>query len=536
MSTLAKICKDSAVIKPQLVGIGSVEGAEYNPRAVIPERLDALILSLKYLGFLSPIYVNQNGVILSGHQRIKAAAILGYTKVPVVVVQTDDADEHGLNLYFNRITCDMTKEQMPESVFEDYKTKEVDFSLLQSIAPDTYYPCMEGKMIEVSPYIDTLPLVTANVRDSATIMFTKGIYIPLIINEETGALVNGIARLYSLVRKGYARAMAVTVPDNKAVYADLALNFLSMDFDLSAHFEDKLRYNAFRRASVSVQIIGLSRTYTYFVFNRALRSALGGALDTDGSQARNTDLDLLPHINKESFEKFKATYGMNIVDFGAGTYHDAELMEEAGFNMIPFEPYSLDADNKPCLAITRVRTLAFFSKLKALNRGQYVDTVLSSYVLNSIPFHKDRMAYLCIAAALCGYKTNFYICTQYITKRSRGSASEYSNPNLEANMSIGKGIKDFKVQKFFYSDELKRMLQVFWVEVEMRSDNSTSMYAICRKPKRINKSLLVEALSIEFNLPHKTGSIDLIQEAITTFSVYLNTTLDMTMLKSVITK
>ena len=58
----------------KLVPIDAVRASEYNPRRNDEKRLALTELSLRKLGFLLPIYADESGEILSGHQRRRSGA------------------------------------------------------------------------------------------------------------------------------------------------------------------------------------------------------------------------------------------------------------------------------------------------------------------------------------------------------------------------------------------------------------------------------------------------------------------------------
>lgn len=85
--------------------IDDVLPADYNPRKIKDAELKRLIESIKAFGFVEPVVVNtRTGVIVGGHQRVAAAKELGYTHVPVVEVDLDEARERALNLALNKIS------------------------------------------------------------------------------------------------------------------------------------------------------------------------------------------------------------------------------------------------------------------------------------------------------------------------------------------------------------------------------------------------------------------------------------------------
>lgn len=57
-----------------------------NPRIITQEAVDAVARSIKAYNFNEPIIADENGVILAGHNRLKAARQLGLTEVPVIWV------------------------------------------------------------------------------------------------------------------------------------------------------------------------------------------------------------------------------------------------------------------------------------------------------------------------------------------------------------------------------------------------------------------------------------------------------------------
>lgn len=57
-----------------------------NPRIITQAAVDAVARSIKAYSFNEPIIADENGVILAGHNRLKAARQLGMTEVPVLWV------------------------------------------------------------------------------------------------------------------------------------------------------------------------------------------------------------------------------------------------------------------------------------------------------------------------------------------------------------------------------------------------------------------------------------------------------------------
>src|SRR5271169_3375090 len=64
--------------------ISSIRPYEHNPRSN-DSGVDAVAKSIQEFGFRQPIVVDEEGVIVVGHTRFKAAQKLGMTEVPVHV-------------------------------------------------------------------------------------------------------------------------------------------------------------------------------------------------------------------------------------------------------------------------------------------------------------------------------------------------------------------------------------------------------------------------------------------------------------------
>lgn len=86
--------------------ITNLKPAEHNPRTMAPEQMEHLKRSIEGFGFVEPVVVNtypgREGVIVGGHQRVKAAAALGLGTVPCVEVSLAPEEERELNVRLNR--------------------------------------------------------------------------------------------------------------------------------------------------------------------------------------------------------------------------------------------------------------------------------------------------------------------------------------------------------------------------------------------------------------------------------------------------
>lgn len=86
-------------IKKKLVDIHPYEN---NPR-INDEAVDDVIESIKQCTYISPIIIDEDGVILAGHTRYKALTKLGYKEADVIVVSDlSDEQKKKYRLYDNK--------------------------------------------------------------------------------------------------------------------------------------------------------------------------------------------------------------------------------------------------------------------------------------------------------------------------------------------------------------------------------------------------------------------------------------------------
>ena len=109
------------------VPISDLKAAEYNPRQMTKLQHDHLKESIERFGLVDPIIVNDNearkNIVIGGHQRLRIAQELGFTTVPVVYKNLDEAMERELNIRLNKNTgqwdMDILANQFPEPLLMD---------------------------------------------------------------------------------------------------------------------------------------------------------------------------------------------------------------------------------------------------------------------------------------------------------------------------------------------------------------------------------------------------------------------------------
>jgi hypothetical protein len=127
------------------IPITDINPAPYNPRSISDAAFEGLKESIKKFGMPQPLVVNKrSGVLVSGHQRLKAAGALGLSTVPVIEVDLSPAEEKALNVTLNNkhiagdftvglnellgeITADLGRDFLAELRLDQLLMPEVNF-------------------------------------------------------------------------------------------------------------------------------------------------------------------------------------------------------------------------------------------------------------------------------------------------------------------------------------------------------------------------------------------------------------------------
>ena len=111
--------------------LSDLKPAEYNPRkALTPEDKDYQDIkrSIEQFGYVDPIIINEDGTIISGHQRRTVLLDLGWEEVEVVVVSLTKNDEKALNVALNKIDGEWDEKALKDLLVE-LDLEEYDFTL-----------------------------------------------------------------------------------------------------------------------------------------------------------------------------------------------------------------------------------------------------------------------------------------------------------------------------------------------------------------------------------------------------------------------
>ena len=471
-----------------------------NPREPDDARLHILGLSLSKLGFVLPLYCDQSGKILSGHQRHHLAKRAEIQSVPVVRLDLGSSRTRGVNVLFNRTTNDFGALDTGRGVHDRLgEVLDEAGQLPDFVGEDFYaYRCAEESIAGLArgndSRYDRKGLVAA--RQLAKL----GIDIPLVVTE-SGDVVNGIFRLFEARASGRERFPVIRIPDTQGRVAGHFLNYLSMDYKVDEQFGDLLRYSAYRRPQNNRGRV--PKAYRFWANGERT------LLDRDSYSA-------------SYWRTFRELHGFRLLDFGSGLSKAAPYLRTKGFDALDFEPYRLDTEvsGTPDIGLSKSRARAFLTEVGDPDRR--FDSIFLASVLNSIPFPRDRMCVLAIVHALSNFDTTVYGTCRDVSDfhyEYQGiRQASYFVFDSEPQVRLGDSLANPKLQKFYSEAETAELIGNLWTKVDTWPGGNIH-YWRSKNPKRVSPKVLRAALEFEFNLPYADGTtMDLVPEAIAAFS------------------
>ena len=486
----------------QAVPVASLHPDATNPRKADQARMALLRLSLQKLGFIMPVYATKGGMLLSGHQRLTAAASLGIKQVPAIIIDVKEDDIKGINILFNRATNDFSAFDTGSKVSSQLHYTDI-IEIAESL--DDYVGEEWLALNAVETKIKSVGRDDAGKYDKkaavlANQVMRMGIRIPVIVST-SGRVVNGIHRLFAAKEEGVETWPIITIPDDMADVATSFLNYLSMDFHVDEEFTDLLRFSAFRRPQNN-------------------RGAVPKAYRFWGNGCRTL-------LDKESYSAdywthFRDIHGGSLLDFGAGLCKVAPFLSGKGMDCIDFEPYRIDFDKdkgKPDIDLSKREAKRFLDQVAD---GRKFTSIFLASVLNSVPFPKDRMAVLAIVHALSGKDTVIYGTCRDITDFNYEYGgirnANYFVFDSEPGVRVGDVMKNPKIQKFHTREEADAMFARLWNKRDYWPGGNVFYFKLTA-PKGINPKVIGQALELEFDLPYADGSrMGLVKEAKVAFS------------------
>ncbi len=487
----------------EIVPISEVWNDPTNPRKPDTVRLGLLRLSLSKLGFVQPLFVTPDGMLLSGHQRTRVATEMGFTHVPIIRIDLPVHERAGANLLFNRSTNDFTAFDTGSSSLGRLDLDTVlaaaealpDLDITKSFAIN----CKEEAVADLVK--DHAARYDKKATSMSSSVLKMGIRIPAVVSE-SGVIVNGIHRLFASLENNEPTWPVIRIPDANAEVALNFLNYLSMDFHVDEDFEKLLRYSAYRRPQNNRGVV--PKAYRFWA------NGCRTLLDRDS-------------YSTEYWVRFRELHGQNIIDFGAGLCKVAPYLQTKGIDAIDFEPFRIDPDKEvgvPDPAYSRQQARRFLSQVADPKRK--FNSIFLASVLNSVPFPQDRLCVLAIVHALCSRDTVVYGTCRDISDFNYEYGgirnANYFVMDGEPGVRLGDVARNPKIQKFETQDSARAMFSRFWKEIEFWPGGNVFYYRLS-SPMGFLPKVVAQALEFEFDLPFSDGStMGLAEEAKAAFS------------------
>ena len=111
--------------------IGNLIMATYNPRKDLTAKdkeYQKIKNSITEFGYVTPIIVNADMTVISGHQRLKVLKDLEYEEIECIVVDFDKDKEKLLNVALNKISGEWDYQKL-ESMFNELENNNIDLSI-----------------------------------------------------------------------------------------------------------------------------------------------------------------------------------------------------------------------------------------------------------------------------------------------------------------------------------------------------------------------------------------------------------------------
>jgi hypothetical protein len=152
---------DKSKMEIKVYPVDALIESEYNPRKISRKEMDDLIDSITVFGLTEPIIINTHedraGVIISGHQRLKACKQLGMTEVPCLEMHLTLKEEKQLNIRMNK-----NGGKFDYDILGSFFNKEdlMDWGFIDADFPIVVDPDEKIKAIEDEPVYPIVPVLS----------------------------------------------------------------------------------------------------------------------------------------------------------------------------------------------------------------------------------------------------------------------------------------------------------------------------------------------------------------------------------------
>lgn len=123
------------MLRIEYVGLNSLKEYNKNSRTHGEGQVEQLVKSMREFGFVNPVLVDEDNVVIAGHGRIKAAHLVPLTEVPVIrLPNMSDAQKRALRIADNKIALnsgwdfEKLSDELSDLVMDDFALDLTGFS------------------------------------------------------------------------------------------------------------------------------------------------------------------------------------------------------------------------------------------------------------------------------------------------------------------------------------------------------------------------------------------------------------------------
>ena len=365
----------------ETIDLNTIRPAEYNPRRLSTDALDTLKDSITSCGVLKPILVNgDNRVIIAGHQRTRAMREMGYTSAPGFVLHgLKNDDEVRFNQLHNQIECEFS-EDAPQ-----LRTKrKLEGGGREVIQPEEVEDVRSGNM---STYVTEIGR-----------MINKFGHFGAPVATADGDIIISSAYAYAalLLRKAFEVFVIPTEAREKVV------SFFSKEYGVFSY--DNI-------------------TRTTYIQTLAQMPRLAKDKSCKQNKSSLYELSVIPWL----YSQPNRGKDLRLLDFGAGRYDYARMLEGQGYNIHYVDPYHRTGTMQIDFANNKRRFQKICNDLTSL--GQY-DVVICDSVLNSVDSPQAEQSVINTVRALCKPGGMVFISGRDRTLETK-RCLEYSKTNVK---------------------------------------------------------------------------------------------------------
>ena len=451
----------------ETIKLSAVKPADYNPRKISDEGFENLKTSLKTLGVIKPILVNaDNHVLIAGHQRTRAMQEIGITECMAFILHgVKHHDECRFNQFHNLCEYEVSKDAPVIKI-----TQPLEYGI-NIIEPRNM------KVINAGNF--------ASLNKQLAELVSKFGEFGLPISDKSGNIE--ISSAYALACRNVGIPMhCLVMPDEKI---ELAKYYLSKDYGEFCY--DGLERHTYMQA--------LAQMFRLPSEGKCKKSRLYKEL-------------VLPFLSKLGNKQLR------MLDFGAGRYDYAKMLQSRGYNIHALDPYH--RENGADLSVG-LNTRAFLKVCSDLDtHGQY-DVVVCDSVLNSIDNIQSWYDVIFTCSALlkmggCLFISGRKRAETTSQKRGRKTAARKNygvyfldRDGLSANYRSG----TWFFQKFDDESQVKLIENLIGAKVE-RYANAETYGLHLQKTKELPLEKVLPSIMREWDMPLPQGRSYGLQEQI----------------------